>query len=55
MFFINLIGLAYTAFMCLALRFHYVIDVTCGILIGHWAFLLVEKYEPKLNEIFGKM
>ena len=45
MSFVNLIGLIYTAFMCVALRFHYVIDVSAGIIVGHWCWLVAEKVE----------
>jgi len=41
MVFINVIGLIYTGFICLALRIHYIIDITAGIIIGHWIFMNV--------------
>ena len=41
MVFINIIGLIYTVFISIALRFHYIIDITAGIIIGHWIFMNV--------------
>jgi hypothetical protein len=46
---INLLGLIYTAFLVLALRAHYIIDVTMGIIIGHWIFMIVEKYDKQIH------
>lgn len=50
MFIINICGLIFTIFGCLTLRFHYIIDVTSGIIIANWIFILYEKYENKINE-----
>ena len=43
MIIINSIGLIYTGFICLALRVHYIIDITSGIIVGHWIYMIVEK------------
>jgi len=50
MFIINICALITTAFGCVTLRFHYTIDVTCGIITAHWIYILYEKYENKINE-----
>jgi len=52
---INIIGLIYTAFICLALRIHYIIDITAGIMIGHYIVMIVEKYQPPINKLASKM
>ena len=51
MFFINLVGLIYTALMCLVLRFHYIIDISAGIIVGNWIYMIVEKYENTIHRI----
>lgn len=49
MFIISVFGLLFTIFACIALRFHYIADVTTGIMVANWVYMIVEKYESKIN------
>ena len=49
MFIISVFGLIFTIFACIALRFHYIADITTGIMAANWIYMIIEKYESKIN------
>lgn len=47
------IGGIYTAFMLIAYRIHYSIDVIAGIIVAHWCFMLIDQNKEHIDAIFG--
>jgi len=46
------IGGVYTAFILLAYRVHYSIDLFTGVTFAHWLFMLVDQNKEKIDNIF---
>ncbi|EAR94796.1 PAP2 family protein (macronuclear) [Tetrahymena thermophila SB210] len=55
MFYLTCAFNVYVAFVMVVFRIHYVVDITTGLVVSHYIFMLVCKYNDKIDYLFQKV